>query len=243
VREFSFLILCSFATLTPAGEKPVWAKAATVLAGVHAAPQRITSPDGRFILQIRHRPRGSDDDLLCVHLEKPGGRWRDADLDEGAREILWSPDSNAFLINGGTSGYAGFFATVYQFGPDGFQKLHLTEAAQQDMVMSFPPCKALNPDEALCKKIAGSPEFNMSGLSWIGPSQIVVMAEVPCSSVYGGIMCQVQGYVLRVPDGRIIERLTARELKTRWQESMAWPMEIPDPPEYGPAMKSDPSRR
>ena len=245
MRDFSLLILCSFAILAHAAEKPIWAKAATLLPGVrnHAAPEQIVSPDGKVVLQVRHRVRKGDDDLLYIHVEAPKDRLRDVDLDEGAHEILWAPDSSAFLVNGSTSGYAGFFTTVYQFGPDGFRKLHLTEAAQQDMVTSFPPCKASYRSESLWKKIASNPELNMSGLSWIGPSQIVVIAEVPCVSTYGGIMCQIQGSVLNVPDGRIVERLTARELKTRWQKSMAWSMHIPDQPAYGPALTNDPFGR
>ena len=45
-------------------------------------------------------------------------------------------------------------------------------------------------------------------------------------------MCQVMGYELDVPTGRILGRMTARELKLRYQAQMAWPMRIPDKPSY-----------
>jgi hypothetical protein len=99
---------------------------------------------------------------------------------------------------------------------------------------SFPPCKAYYHDQNLCKKIAANPEYNMTGISWLnGSSAVVVMAEVPCSSNYGGIMCQVLGYEIAVPTGKILRRMSATEFKRDWQHSMAWDMRIPDPPKYG----------
>jgi len=112
------------------------------------------------------------------------------------------------------------------------------KSSEIDMVKTFPPCKAFNRDEAACREIARDPEFNVSGLAWVnGSAAIVVMAEVPCSSSYGGIMCQVQGYQLEVPGGTISTRMTARELKARWQRSMAWNMRIPEPAKYGPPQR------
>src|SRR5205807_10018578 len=73
---------------------------------------------------------------------------------------------------------------------------------------------------------------NVSGIDWISSSTVLVMAEVPCSGLYGGIGCQVMGYELEVPTGRILKRIAAPELKRNWQTSMAWEFEIPDPPEY-----------
>lgn len=235
VMEIRLLVLCSFAMLAHAADKPIWAKAATVLWPTRgrANPQRIGSPDGKTVLQVF--PVRSSERFLRIHVSREEGHSQDVDLDEGAHELLWAPDSTAFLVNGSSSGYAGFFTTAYRFGPDGLRKLNFTENAQRDMVTSFPPCKASNRLEALCMTIERNPEFNMSGLAWVGPSQIAVIAEVPCVSSFGGIMCQIQGYVLGLPDGRIIERLPARELKTHWQKNMAWSMRIPDPPTYGPA--------
>ncbi len=152
------------------------------------------------------------------------------------RIIFWSPDSKWFLVNGGANAYAGFFVTVYSVSASGVHKLHVTESAQADMVKTFPPCKALNRDDGICSGIVRHPGFNMSGLAWVsGSSAIVVIAEVPCSSAYGGIMCQVLGYQLDVPGGRIGKHMTATDLKQTWQRSMAWDMHIPEPPQYEPA--------
>jgi hypothetical protein len=106
------------------------------------------------------------------------------------------------------------------------------------MVASYPPCKASNRDEVRCKEIEKQPEYNMSGVGWSdGGSDIVVVAEVPCSSSYGGIMCQVLGYKLDAVSGNIRQRMTARELKKRWQHDVGWQLQIPDPPSYGAAYR------
>ena len=153
-------------------------------------------------------------------------------------ELLWSPDSKAFFINGSSSAYAGFAVFVYELRPDGVVALEVTRAAQRDMVATFPPCKAAYRDPEFCKALETSSYYNMSGLAWTrGSSAIAVFAEIPCSGSYGGIGCQVMGYEVAIPSGRILRRLTARETKKRWQSSMAWNMSIPGPPAYGPPFR------
>jgi hypothetical protein len=237
-----FILLCISLSLTAKAEKPIWSKNAVPIGDCSAnVGHRIPSPDGHTILELRCREaKGESDPIPYLHVKTPGGDWHELSLDEGAYEVLWSPDSKAFLINGGTSAYSGFFVTIYLVSNADVKKLHVTEAAQVDMVKVFPPCRALNRDDNLCAKIAKHPAFNMSGIAWLdGSSGIVVMAEIPCSSSYGGIMCQVQGYELTVPSGSIAMRLTPRDLKARWQQSMAWTLHIPDRPEYGSAPSRD----
>ena len=75
-----------------------------------------------------------------------------------------------------------------------------------------------------------------SGLGWTEDSSAVyVFAEVPCSSSYGGIMCQVLGYELNVHSGRILKRLSAQQVKQEWAQFAAWDIRVPDPPKYGAA--------
>jgi hypothetical protein len=126
----------------------------------------------------------------------------------------------------------------------------VTEEAQRDMLKEFPACKAAypdaddaegcqkasRPDAGACTKTEAdpkySPEYNMTGIDWVNASSVLVMAEIPCSALYGGIMCQVMGYELEVPTGRILKRIDAKQLKLRWQKSMAWNFRIPEPPQY-----------
>jgi hypothetical protein len=104
------------------------------------------------------------------------------------------------------------------------------------MVRTFPPCKAAYAPQD-CAEIASDPSFIPSAaVGWSGDSSaIAVMAQVPCTSYMGGIMCQVMGYEVSVPGGTIVRRMEAREFARRWQPSMAWKFSIPDPPEYASA--------
>lgn len=166
--------------------------------------QAIASPNRQYILQVVCTKQGEDDPTYALRLITPDKNRYESPLDEGAHELLWAPNSTAFFVDGGRSAYAGFFVAVYHIEPStGIRKEVITGAAQRDMVERFPPCKAYNRDEETCRSITMHPAYNMSGLTWRDDSAaIYVFAEVPCSSSYGGIMCQVLGYELSVPDGK-----------------------------------------
>jgi hypothetical protein len=220
-------------------------------------PVSIPSPDGRSRVEVAYKKVKIEPDYLTLQaylrVATPNRGTHDAALPEGFQNIdlLWSPDSHAFFVNGGNGGaYWGFWVYVY-LADDPTEPRDVTEAAQRDMLKEFPPCKAAYPngkDATGCKEGSRdidvetcmeteadpkySPEYNMTGIDWVNASTILVMAEVPCSSSYGGIMCQVRGYELEVPTGRILKRLDAKQLKLGWQKSMAWNFRIPDPPQY-----------
>ena len=244
-RAFLAIPLISLSTSlafpSAASEKAIWARDAVAsdarCAKSTPKPQTIVAPDGNSKVELLCDGFDKDGDVI-VHLRvtTPDGQKLNTVLDEGAHEILWAPNSMAFLVNGGFSAIAGFFTTAYLISPDGVRKIDFTEAAQLDMVESFPPCKAWNRDANDCISTSKNPEFNMSGVSWLPDSSgVAVFAEVPCSSRYGGIMCQVLGYELKVPEGTILRRMTAKEFKHKWGSYAAWHIRIPDPPEYGPA--------
>jgi len=219
-------------------DKPIWSQQAIPLdLSCATIPSRIPSPDHRSLVEITCTRKAEEDAAYMLRITTRKGVAYDTPLRDGAHEMVWSPDSKAFFIDGGATAYSGFFVTVYVIDPSGsIQKRILTQVAQRDMVESFPPCKAFNRDPIACTRIAANPEYNMSGIAWVhNSSAIDVFAEIPCSSSYGGIMCQVLGYELSVPDGRILKRLTARQVQSRWQKQMAWKMHIPDAPVYGPA--------
>lgn len=210
--------------------KVIWAKDATALV-CQRGGQTIKAPDHLTSARVMcaESPFGLQVITADGHRQEVGLRY-------GATELLWAPNSRSFFVNGGESSYTGFFIDVYEFEDPGRVAYRpITEAAFKDMVKSFPPCKASNRDETECAKIASDPEYyNMSGLEWSTDSSAVyVFAEVPCSSRYGGIMCQVLGYELSVPGGRILKRLSAQETKNEWARFAAWKINIPEPPEYG----------
>jgi hypothetical protein len=111
---------------------------------------------------------------------------------------------------------------------------YITNDVEQDMARSFPPCEAKDPI-SICAELAADPNGYIAvvDLDWIrNSSEIVLMAEVPCSSSMGGIMCQILGYEIEVPSGKILRRMEAKEFARRWQHSMAWRLDDIGPPEF-----------
>jgi hypothetical protein len=161
------------------------------------------------------------------------------DLGYTSDDVLWSPDSKAFFVNGSHAGASeGYFVYVFRLEDPELRPIEVTRQAQRDMVRSFPPCKAAYLDKKTCESLEADPRYNMSGLDWVnGSAAIVVLAEIPDSSYYGGIMSQGVGYELEVPTGRILKKMSAREFAVRWQRSMAWKFRVSEPPEYCPAVR------
>ncbi len=150
-------------------------------------------------------------------------------------ELTWAPDSKAFFVNGNNNGYDDYHVAVHVLSEPGLGPNFITEQVEQDMVRSFPPCKAADAPED-CAEVASDPDYPSAGIDWLRDSStLVVMAEVPCTSQMGGIMCQVHGYEVAVPSGNILRRMQPREFARRWQPSMAWKFNIPGPPEYAPS--------
>jgi len=259
---FGFL----FTAMQPAFPvQPRWANKATAFPNLcysdkaaACKPLHIPAPDGKSSVEVLYRKDLSslaDDWWLQAYLRvtAPGTSAREAALPdnfEGATnaEILWSPDSRGFFVNGSDSAITGSMYVYLADEPT--QPKDITEEAQRDMLKEFPPCKAAFPnahDAKGCKKASryqvpgceyGKPdpkytaESYMVGIDWVNASTILVMAEIPCDTLFGGIMCQVMGYELEVPSGRILKRIDAKHLKLDWQKSIAWKFRMPEPPLY-----------
>jgi hypothetical protein len=245
--------------------QPTWANKATAFPNLcfsgkpeACKPLRIPAPDGKNSVEVRYRKDFSslaDDWWLQAYLSvtTPGASTREAALPDNFQgatnaELLWSPDSHAFFVNGSDSAISGSMYVYLADEPT--QPKDITEEARRDMLKEFPPCKAAFPnadDAGGCKKASRSQipgceygktdpkytaESNMVGIDWVNAFTILVMAEIPCDSLFGGIMCQVMGYELEVPSGRILKRMDAKQLKRDWQKSMAWKFRMPEPPQY-----------
>ncbi len=211
------------------------------LPGVVACkPIRIPSPDKRFTIEVKYQKleieKGYDQLQAYFVLRAQDGTSRKGDLPYGFQNIdlLWSPDSKAFFVNGGNGGGLwGFWVYVYRIDDPKLEPIELTDQARRDMVKTFPPCRASGIDRDTCLDLEKNPDSNMSGIDWSnGSSTIVVMAEVPEGGGYGGIKGQVMGYELDVPTGKIVRRMNAREFAKNWQKSMAFRFHVPDPPGY-----------
>ena len=150
-RMVLFCLTLTCLTSAAVAEKPIWAKHAIPIGECNPKTLRthqIPAPYSNSLVELRcHPPEKDSNPIPYFHIRTASGNWHDIEMDEGGKELLWSPDSNAFLLNGGTSGYAGFFTTVYILENDAVHRVEITKAAQADMVKTFPPCKALNRDE------------------------------------------------------------------------------------------------
>lgn len=241
------VLAVGFVGLAPTanGERPTWARKAIAFQAVcrdssefHKCKSlRIPSPDNKSSVEVVYE-RDKDMMFSSLRLTTPGRGIREVQVPWGndTDELLWSPNSKAFFINCGCgSSIAGFAVGVYLVDSANIDVgLDFTLAARQDMVRSFPPCKALNHDPGVCEDTkADGEDWNMSGIDWLEDSSgIVVMSEVPPTSLWGGIMGQVMGYELEVPSGKILRRINAKQFRVEWQKSMAWKFRIPDPPDY-----------
>ncbi len=193
-------------------------------------PQRILAPDKTSVVEVLYQ-----DGTAYLRVTGPDKKAREIhDVFSSAHnDLLWAPDSKAFFVDGGEGMTSPAFVEVYMLDDPQLRSLDVTGQAEQDMVKSFPPCKALYLDQAACRKMEANPDYNLTAVDWADDSSaIVVMAQVPCTSNFGGIMCQVLGFELSVPSGKILKRMLPGEFKSTWQKSMVERLVIPEPPQY-----------
>lgn len=220
-------------------QQPTWSRAASVLdKSCSRNAAKFLSPDRHLMVEVRCTQRRGYDPIYSLRLQLRKKLIAEFALPIGAQEIVWSPDSHAFFLNGGQSASAGFFVKLYTIDDDTELREHdVTSLAQHDMVHAFPPCKAANLGDD-CKQIESNPEYNMSGLGFTPDSKaIFIFAEIPCSSSYGGIMCQIRGYEVDIASGQILQRLSPQQVKLHWQRMAMWDINLPDPPVYNSPTK------
>lgn len=200
-------------------------------------PLRIPSPEGNGAVDVSYdtTPDYPDIEVARLRVTKLGKYVGEVQpVGSVDSELTWSPDSKAFFINGNDNANSDDHLAVHLLSDPALGPGYITRDVVQDMVRSFPPCEAKDPIN-ICAELAADPDgyIGVSTLDWIrGSSEVVVMAEVPCSSSMGGIMCQVLGYEVEVPSGKIVRRMEAKEFAKRWQHSMAWKFEDIGPPEF-----------
>jgi hypothetical protein len=232
VNSFGIGLLILVPMLAWAG-KPNWARKAVGFPGEcksGCSPMRILAPDKKTAVEVLYqdgtaylRVTGADKETREIH-----------DVFSSAHnDLLWAPDSKGFFVDGGEGMTSPAFVQVYMLDDPQLRSLDVTGQAEQDMVKSFPPCKALYLDQATCRKMEASPEYNLTAVEWADDSSaLVVMVQVPCTSNFGGIMCQMLGYELSVPSGKILKRMLPAEFKSGWQKSMVQRLVIPEAAQY-----------
>src|ERR1035438_1853508 len=200
-------------------------------------PLRLPSPDAKSVVEISYNttPDYPDTEVASLHVTTLGKDVGEVEpVGSVESELTWSPDSKAFFVNGSNNGNTDYHVAVHLLDDPHLGPGYITREVAQDMVRSFPPCRAKNPIHN-CAELEANPEdyIGTAGIDWAGnSSEMVVMAEVTCSSSVGGIMCQVLGYEVEVPSGKILRRMRPKEFTRRWQHSMAWKFNDPRPAEF-----------
>jgi hypothetical protein len=145
-------------------------------------------------------------------------------------DVLWSPDSDFLALTGDMNGYTESIR-VFAITQSGPVKLNASLQPARDMLRRFPPCRARHSDIG-CPDDSSDIGLNFAAIAWSDSHILVLMSEVPCDSIWGGIMCQVMGYEVNLPSGRIVRALPATAFQKKWQHAMAWKFRIPEPPEW-----------
>lgn len=232
LRAISLTLLLLVAASLAWAAKPTWARKATGFSGdckSGCRSQRIVARDKVSAVEVLYqdggpylRVTGPDKQSREVH-DLQAGPWND---------LEWASDSKAFFVSSGERVTSPASLQVYLLDSAELRGIDVTRDAEQDMLKTFPPCKAIY-DQPACHKIERDPGYNITGIDWAKDSTtLVLMIQVPCTSNYGGIMCQLMGYEVDVPSGKIVKRMDAAAFRSEWQKQMAQRLELPEKPQY-----------
>ncbi|MBI2678673.1 MAG: hypothetical protein HYX28_07805 [Candidatus Koribacter versatilis] len=195
----------------------------------------IVSPDRRTILRVRYAEESVNKASLWlpkVEL-RVGGKAVPLELPAlwNQYEVLWSPASDAFTIAGGASAIGGFDFRVEFLEGDSVREFDLAGAARRDIADRFVICRSKWSPDACGGYGPEGDWVNVMPLAWVDAKTLLVFAEVPSSSRFGGMMGQVMGYEVALPSGKIKKSYTARELKRCCTRYMGWKYRVPEAPE------------
>ncbi len=223
---------------SPGGDRTHWARAGEPLSldCRSETPSAAISTHGNVSVSFGCRADGPTDETFRINYknesgadlrlsvplkELNGGQWR-------PQEILWSPDGQAFLINGSETAYSGVDFVLFRVEGDALVRKSITPAAQTDMLGRLARCWPY-----LREIVGDTPRFNMAAISWVGDS-LDVFAEVPCTSSFENSMCSVYGYQMDARTGAIAKVLSASEVNNTWYPNMSWKMAASDLPSCDP---------
>ncbi len=232
--KYSVILLLLMLPALASAEKPTWARKGTGFAGVcrsgNCRPLRIVAPDKKSVVEVLYQDGNAY--LRITGPDKQVREIRDVSSSP-ANDLQWAPDSKAFFVDGSEGIPSPSYVQVFMLDDAQLRPVDVTRQVEQDMVNTYPPCKAFYLDAASCREIERDPGYNLTAIDWVDDSStLVVMAQVPCTSNFGGIMCQVMGYEVEVPSGKILQRMTPAEFKAKWQKSMAQRLQIPEKAQY-----------
>jgi hypothetical protein len=117
-------------------------------------------------------------------------------------EVLWSPDSRAFVITGSDGGLVGTWEThFYSIETNGRPFLRDIEALVRPLTRTLPRC-----DE----------QVNIGASAWLNAGkELLVVVEVPPHSSCRN-MGAIAGFRVSVTSWRVLERISENRLRTKW---------------------------
>jgi hypothetical protein len=194
----------------------------------------VRSPNGKNELRRTFTPFGEDRiEVPKIEIVTPRGYWELAVAEStdpwNDMDVLWSPDSKYVALTGEMDSYIET-VRVFAINETGPKQLDVDMQPTQDMAHRLRPICARYVGRLGCDPDQDEDGLNFAAIAWAGKHTLVLMSEVPCDTIWGGIMCQVMGYEVDIPSGRIVRAMTPQEFKSRWQHSMAWNFRIPPKP-------------
>jgi hypothetical protein len=128
-------------------------------------------------------------------------------------ELGWAPDNKTFYITQIEGGLRTYRTEIYRVQESGIERL---PGVAQNVHSDF------DAKYGCVENVDGRPNrwpSNIAGFKWIdGSGQLVLIAAVPSAGI-----CErssyFEGYLVSIPDGKILARYTPKELKRRWGRS------------------------
>lgn len=161
---------------------------------------RVPSPDLKKVILI------ADEKLQVNDVSGKPLSGSQVDFVPTLSEVLWSDDSSAFAITSSFGGFVGdWHVRVYMIQGNRLTKLNVTSLAEKDAVRRY-RCDPSEPNEP--------PEIG--AVAWQeGVNRLLVVAQVPPHSSCPD-MGTLFGYVVSVPNGNILRRLSEIQLRTEF---------------------------
>lgn len=198
----------------PGGGPGRWAKTATDLDVSSSNDPGCQDEESRDIRVY------SPDRSKLVHVV--GDQWwvetgkRRISLDSKARfigypaELGWAPDNRTFFITQSSGSFGQFFARIYRIQEN---EIEVFADIGETVLRHFDRQYACVVTDNGKRKLYGS---NIAAFRWMDRgNQLLLVAEVPPDNI-----CEhasyFAGYLVSIPEGRIIERYTPQELAHRW---------------------------
>jgi hypothetical protein len=166
----------------------------------------VVSPNGQLMIEVKNSE-------LAVVRTTDGSKINKKEIGvESLAEILWAPDSTAFVITSSDGGYVGTWS------------VSLHRIRENDIAISDPGTLALSDFKRYfsrkpMKSDSDCPnEYpNVVAVGWVdGSHKLLLAVEMPCHSGCE-YMCNWLGYIVNADQGNIQKRLNALETQSTWK--------------------------